>query len=65
MYNCFLTNMGYTLPETHYTVATAFEYGKSKGFEFYIYKRNSGPIVSWSPIGGTRWSTVAYQKSLA
>lgn len=54
----FWTNMGYWSQETFKTESEALAYIKSKCFEGAVWEKNGEDhelIVSWSPIGGTRW----------
>jgi hypothetical protein len=52
MYRIFYTNFGYGMPNRFATLEAAMAYGKSKGFEFAVYK-NAQRAAAWSPIGGT------------
>lgn len=49
----FFTNFGYGPSQSFYSVQSAVEYGRSKGFEFSVWFGDD-LLASWSPIGGLR-----------
>jgi hypothetical protein len=53
MFRCYLTNFGFYLQDDKDDLEEAIAYGKSKGFDFTVY-RDDEPVCSWSYFGGLR-----------
>ena len=56
LYHCYQTNFGSWYLQPHKTLEAAIEYGKSKGFEFSVWKDGvqighaSGVSLQWFPL---------------
>jgi len=65
MYRCFLTNLGYYLEGAFDSLQKAIDHGKTKGFEFTVYKsfvwdlfpEDAEVVASWTVFGGTKYWT--------
>lgn len=47
-YEIYVTNFGYFYDQQFDTIEQAYEYGKSKGFEFSVHETDGGKLVAWA-----------------